>query len=59
MVNCIVLGNDTIVNGNIVGIYLHDCIAIAMSCFDALQQICVSKDERSSIIGVTITVECK
>jgi len=53
MVNAIVLGNGTIVNGDAVGIHLHKCSTNAMSCFDALQQIRISKDEKSSINGVT------
>ena len=53
MVNAIVLGNGTIVNGDAVGIHLHKCITIAMSCFDALQQIRISKDDERNISGVT------
>ena len=53
MVNTIVLGNGTIVNGNAVGIHLHKCITIAISCFDALQQIRLSKDAETVINGVT------
>jgi hypothetical protein len=53
MVNVIVLENGPIVNSNAVGIHLHKCITIAMSCFDALQQIRISKDEESSVNGVT------